>query len=161
MKKRHSFSASSDPAVALSSDATPKIVRLMSSKGLRPIRSPIGPADRAPTMMPMLDHRNACVNAGGGKPHALINDGTAQAIELTSYPSQICTSRHSTTTRICRLPMRWFSSACSTAETAVSAIVFSRRAASDRRLLADLAAPQLAFPGPLRKPRASLTRRPR
>ena len=48
-----------EPAVALSSEAIPKIVRLASNSGRRPNRSPIGPAESAPTRMPMLDHRNA------------------------------------------------------------------------------------------------------
>ena len=71
VKKRHTLSQSSEPAAALSSEAIPKIVRLASSSGLRPKRSPIGPAESAPTMMPMLDHRNAIVNAGGGRCHVL------------------------------------------------------------------------------------------
>ena len=73
-----------EPAVALNSDATPKIVRLASSKGFLPRRSPIGPAESAPTMMPMLDHRNAVVNAGGGRCHSWISEGTDQPIELRS-----------------------------------------------------------------------------
>ena len=71
----------SEAAVALSSEATPKIVRLTSSNGRRPKRSPIGPADSAPTMMPMLDHMNAMVNIAGGRCHSLISDGTAQATD--------------------------------------------------------------------------------
>ncbi len=35
-------------------------------------------------MMPMLDHRNAVVNAGGGRCQLWISDGTAQPIELMS-----------------------------------------------------------------------------
>ena len=74
----------SEPAVALSSDAMPKIVRLASSNGRRPKRSPIGPAERAPAMMPMLDQRNAVVNIDGGRCHSWISDGTAQATEFRS-----------------------------------------------------------------------------
>src|SRR5580704_12750079 len=95
VKKRVIDSTSSEPAAALASDATPNIARLASSKGLRPIRSPIGPADKAPTMMPMLDHKNAVVNIGGGRCQISFSDGTAQAIELMSYPSQIWISVHS------------------------------------------------------------------
>ena len=84
VKKRHRVSTPSDPAFALSSEATPKIVRLLSSKGRRPKRSPIGPAERAPTRMPMLDHRNATVNIGGGRCHSRISGGTAQATALRS-----------------------------------------------------------------------------
>ena len=73
-----------EPAVALSSEAIPKIVRLVSNSGRRPNRSPIGPAESAPTRMPMLDHRNAAVNIGGGRCQALISDGTAQATALRS-----------------------------------------------------------------------------
>ncbi len=64
VKNRKIVSISSEPANALNSEARPKIVRLASSKGLRPTRSPIGPAESAPTMMPMLDHRKAVVKAG-------------------------------------------------------------------------------------------------
>ena len=74
----------SEPAVALSNEATPKIVRLTSNSGRRPKRSPIGPAESAPTRMPMLDHRNAIVNIDGGRCQARISDGTAQATELRS-----------------------------------------------------------------------------
>ena len=73
-----------EPAVALSNEAKPKIVRLASNSGRRPKRSPIGPAESAPTRMPMLDHRNAIVNIDGGRCHAWISDGTAQATELRS-----------------------------------------------------------------------------
>ena len=66
VKKRQRLSVAIELAVALSSEANPKIVRLASNSGRRPKRSPIGPAERAPTRMPMLDHRNAAVNNGGG-----------------------------------------------------------------------------------------------
>ena len=59
VKKRQNVSAPSESAVALSSEATPKIVRLTSSSGRRPKRSPIRPAESAPTRMPMLEHVNA------------------------------------------------------------------------------------------------------
>ena len=84
VKKRQRLSVAIESAVALSSEAIPKIVRLASSSGRRPKRSPIGPAESAPTRMPMLDHRNAVVNIGGGRCQALISDGTAQATELRS-----------------------------------------------------------------------------
>ena len=84
MKKRRTLSINSEPAKALSSEARPKIARLASSSGLRPTRSPIGPADRAPTMMPMLDHRKAWVKAGPGRFQAWVSDGTATPIELMS-----------------------------------------------------------------------------
>jgi hypothetical protein len=35
-------------------------------------------------MMPMLDHRNAAVNAGPGRFQAWVSDGTETPIELTS-----------------------------------------------------------------------------
>ena len=69
---------------SLASEPSPKIKRLPISSGLRPMRSPIGPADSAPTMMPMLDHRKAVVKAGGGRCQAFFSTGTAQAIELMS-----------------------------------------------------------------------------
>ncbi len=84
VKNRHRVSVSSESAEAVSSEAIPKIVRLPSNNGRRPKRSPIGPADSAPTMMPMLDHRNAVVNNAGGRCHERISDGTAQATELRS-----------------------------------------------------------------------------
>lgn len=84
VKKRQNVSAPSESAVALSNEATPKIVRLTSSNGRRPKRSPIRPADSAPTRMPMLEHVNAMVNAAAGRCQALISDGTAQAMELRS-----------------------------------------------------------------------------
>ena len=74
----------SEPGEALSSEAIPKIVRLASNSGRRPKRSPIGPAESAPTMMPMLDHRNAIVNVDGGRCQSRISDGTAQATEFRS-----------------------------------------------------------------------------
>ena len=84
VKNRQRLSVSIEPAEAVSSEANPKIVKLPSSNGLRPKRSPIGPAESAPTMMPMLDHRNAVVNNAGGRCQARISDGTAQATELRS-----------------------------------------------------------------------------
>jgi hypothetical protein len=66
--------------------------------------------------MPMLDQRNAVVNAGGGRCQTWISDGTAQAIELMSNSSHICTSVHNAATRICQPPVRWFSSLASAAE---------------------------------------------
>jgi len=59
VKQRRMLNTNSEPANAESSEARPKIVRLAISSGLRPTRSPIGPAERAPAMMPMLDHRKA------------------------------------------------------------------------------------------------------
>ncbi len=84
VKKRRMLRIPREPANALNSEARPKIARLASSNGLRPKRSPIGPAESAPIMMPMLDHRNATVNDGGGRCQLWIRDGTAQPIELTS-----------------------------------------------------------------------------
>jgi hypothetical protein len=84
VKKRQRLSIPSEPAAALSSEANPKIVRLASKSGRRPKRSPIGPAESAPTKMPMLDHKNAIVNIDGGRCHVWIKDGTAQATELMS-----------------------------------------------------------------------------
>ena len=84
VKNRNTASTPSEGAKALSREARPKIVTLASNSGLRPIRSPIGPAERAPTMMPMLDHRNAVVKAGPGRFQTWVSDGTAQPIELTS-----------------------------------------------------------------------------
>jgi hypothetical protein len=84
VKNRNRLSMLSDPTTALSSEAIPKIVTLASNSGRRPNRSPIGPADSAPTMMPILDHRNAVANADGGRCHSRISDGTAQATELRS-----------------------------------------------------------------------------
>ena len=69
----------SEGAKALSSEARPKIVTLASNNGLRPTRSPIGPAESAPTMMPMLDHRNAVVKAGPGRFQTWVSEGTAHA----------------------------------------------------------------------------------
>jgi hypothetical protein len=83
--------ARSEPAKALPKEARPKITRLPISSGLRPTRSPIGPADIAPSRIPMLDHKKATVNAGPGRFHACVSDGTAMQMELTSNPSQICT----------------------------------------------------------------------
>ena len=57
---------------------------LASSKGLRPVRSPIGPEDKAPTRMPMLDQTKAVVKAGPGRFQAWVNCGTATPIELMS-----------------------------------------------------------------------------
>src|SRR5438105_4503733 len=103
---------------ALSREARPKIVTLVSNNGLRPTRPPIGPAERAPTKIPMLDHRNAVVKAGPGTFQTWVRDGTAQATELMSYPSQIWISVQSAATRICKGPIRWFSSAASVADKA-------------------------------------------
>src|SRR6266446_3841633 len=117
VKNRKIVSIMSEPAKALNSEA-----RLASSKGLRPTRSPIGPAESAPTMMPMLDHRKAVVKAGPGRFQAWVKDGTVMPIELTSYPSQICTRAHRPATRICKPPIRWFSSAVSVLDRVASAI---------------------------------------
>jgi len=84
VKKRRMLSMGKEPANALSTEARPKIVRLASSNGLRPTRSPSGPADSAPTMMPMLDHRKAWVKAGPGRFQACVSDGTETPIALTS-----------------------------------------------------------------------------
>ena len=84
VKNRNRLSTLSDPTTALSNEAMPKSVRLPSNSGRRSNRSPIGPAESAPTMMPILDHRNAMANVDGGKCHSWISDGTAQATELRS-----------------------------------------------------------------------------
>jgi hypothetical protein len=84
VKNRQRLNVPIEPAVALSSEAIPKIVRLISNSGRRPKRSPIGPAQSAPARMPMLDSKKAVVNIGGGRCQALIRDGTAQATELRS-----------------------------------------------------------------------------
>ena len=84
VKKRRTVSTSSDGAKALANEPRPMIKALTISSGRRPVRSPIGPAESAPTMMPMLDHKNATVKAGGGKCQARISDGTDQPIELRS-----------------------------------------------------------------------------
>jgi hypothetical protein len=84
VKNRKIVSTPSEPTNALPTEATPKIARLAISSGFRPKRSPIGPAERAPTKIPMLDHRNAVVNAGPGKFQACVSDGTETPIELTS-----------------------------------------------------------------------------
>ena len=84
VKKRHRLSVTIEPAKAFNSEVTPTTATLPSNNGRRPMRSPIGPADRAPTMIPMLDHKKAVVKAVGGRCHALISAGTAQAIELMS-----------------------------------------------------------------------------
>ena len=84
VKNRNVLSMRSEPASAVNSEASPKIVMLVISKGLRPIRSPIGPAERAPTRIPMLDHRKAVVNAGPGRCQAWVSDGTETPIELMS-----------------------------------------------------------------------------
>jgi hypothetical protein len=84
VKNLHKLSMASDGATAFSNEAMPKIVTLASSNGLRPTRSPIGPAVRAPTMTPTLDQTNAVANAGGGKFQTWVSDGTAQPIEPTS-----------------------------------------------------------------------------
>src|SRR4051794_6060719 len=73
-----------EPAKAESNEARPKIAMLASKSGLRPNRSPIGPEDKAPTRMPMLDQTNAVVNAGPGRFQAWVSDGTATPIELMS-----------------------------------------------------------------------------
>jgi hypothetical protein len=69
VKKRHTLNIPSEGAKALNNEARPKIVTLASNNGLRPTRSPIGPAARAPTMTPTLDHTKAVENAGGGRFH--------------------------------------------------------------------------------------------
>jgi hypothetical protein len=84
VKKRNALSMPREPANAESSEATPKIARLPSNNGRRPQRSPIGPAERAPTMMPMLDHKNAVVKAGPGRFQACVSAGTAMPIEPMS-----------------------------------------------------------------------------
>jgi hypothetical protein len=84
VKNRKTLSTVREGAKALNSEARPKIVTLVSNSGLRPTRSPIGPADSAPTMMPMLDHRNAVVKAGPGRFQTWVKDGTAHATELMS-----------------------------------------------------------------------------
>jgi hypothetical protein len=84
VKNCHTLSMASDGARALSNEARPKIVTLMSNNGLRPTRSPIGPAARAPTMTPTLDDTNAVENAGDGKLQTWVSDRTAQPIEPTS-----------------------------------------------------------------------------
>src|SRR5215472_8206618 len=122
VKKRNTVRTVNDVANALSSEASPKIVTLASKSGLRPTRSPIGPPERAPTRMPMLDHKNAVVKAGPGRFQMWVSDGTAQATALMSYPSQIWISVHSAATRIWSPPIFWFSSAASVADKTVSAI---------------------------------------
>src|SRR5690349_8348168 len=72
VKNRVTASISTEPVIALASDATPKINRLAINSGFRPKRSPIGPAERAPTMIPMLDHKNAVVKAGPGRFQACV-----------------------------------------------------------------------------------------
>ncbi len=52
--------------------------------GLRPRRSPAGPADSAPTMIPTLDMTKAEAKAGGGTFHACAKAGAAMPIELRS-----------------------------------------------------------------------------
>src|ERR1700736_6679967 len=95
VKNRRMVSVSSESAKALNSEANPKIRRLPINSGLGPKRSPIGPAERAPTKMPVLDHRKAVanaaprrvqegVNAGPGRFQAWVKDGTETPIELTS-----------------------------------------------------------------------------
>jgi len=84
VKKRHRLITPIEPAIAESSEAKPKIATLASSSGLRPTRSPMGPAASAPTTTPMLDQTNAVENAGGGRFQAWVSDGTAQPIEPTS-----------------------------------------------------------------------------
>jgi hypothetical protein len=69
---------------ALNSEASPKIVMLAISSGLRPRRSPIGPEASAPAMTPRLDHKKANENAEGARCQAWVRDGTAQPIEPTS-----------------------------------------------------------------------------
>src|SRR6516165_928646 len=81
VKNRSRLSMLSDPTTAVSSEAIPKIARLASNSGRRPNRSPIGPAESAPTMMPMLDHRKAIANVDGGRCQSRISDGTAQTTE--------------------------------------------------------------------------------
>ena len=84
VKNRVTLNMPSEPTRPLAIEARPKIVRLTSNSGLRPTRSPIGPALSAPTMMPMLDHRKAWVKAGPGRLHKWVSDGTATPIELMS-----------------------------------------------------------------------------
>ena len=84
VKKRHTLTVKSEPAKAVNTEARPKIVRLASKSGFLPMWSPIGPEDKAPTRMPMLDHRNAAVKAGPGRFQAWVNCGTATPIELMS-----------------------------------------------------------------------------
>ena len=84
VKKRVAARNPSEGDTALASEAMPNSVTLIISSGLRPKRSPIGPASRAPAMMPMLDHRKASANAGGAMCQAWVSDGTDQPIEPTS-----------------------------------------------------------------------------
>ena len=90
----------SEPATALRSEAIPKIVRLASNSGRRPNRSPIGPAQSAPTIMPILNHKNAIVNVDGGRCQSRINDGAAQATELTSAVADLHERTQSSDTKL-------------------------------------------------------------
>ena len=78
VKKRVTLNMPSEPTRPLAIEARPKIVRLTSNSGLRPTRSPIGPALSAPTMMPMLEKAKAEVSSAGFTPHALMIAGAAR-----------------------------------------------------------------------------------
>jgi hypothetical protein len=84
VKKRSAASTESEGAAADNSEAMAKMLTLPRSSGLRPIRSPIGPATSAPTMMPMFEKRKASAKTCGARFHACVNSGTAQPIEPTS-----------------------------------------------------------------------------
>ena len=84
MKKRVPARKPSEGETALASEAMPNSVTLIISSGLRPKRSPIGPASRAPAMTPIFDHRKASANADGATCQAWVSDGTDQPIEPTS-----------------------------------------------------------------------------
>ena len=84
MKKRVPARKPSEGETALASEPSPKSATLISSSGLRPKRSPIGPADSAPTITPIFDHRKASAKADGASCQTWVSDGTAQPIEPTS-----------------------------------------------------------------------------
>src|SRR5579885_322814 len=123
VRKRQTVSIATVVAKTVASEARPNNRSARINKGLRPQRSPIGPADKAPARMPMLDHKNAPVKAGPGRCQRWVSCGTDTPIELTSQASSIWINVQIATTRICRPPICWFSSAASVVDTVDCAIL--------------------------------------
>ncbi len=80
VRNRIAARAPSDPAKALPIEASAKIAVLAIKSGLRPKRSPIGPATSAPAMIPILEKAKASANAAGGRLQTWVKSGTDQPI---------------------------------------------------------------------------------
>src|SRR5262249_38508789 len=116
VRKRMAVIEGTDQANTESTENTPMKQVLRTRSGLRPKRSQSEPDSSAPKRRPPLNIPKAMVNGGGGPPQAFDGDGAAMPIVPRSKPSNACTSAQSSTTRNCKPPNGWFSSASSTCD---------------------------------------------